>query len=85
MCKKAAILNGICHNHNCSHHPAAVVVQFCSSTTPCCKLSIRIGCCVSSGGAPTPAGTSVFTMLKICTHMKCEVKIIGYGNGGFMP
>ena len=31
-------------------------------------------CCVSSGGAPTPAGTSMFTMRKICTHMKCEVK-----------
>ena len=27
--------------------------------------------CVLSGGAPTPAGTSMFTM---CTHMKCEVK-----------
>ena len=30
--------------------------------------------CVSCGGAPTPAGTSMFTMWKICTHMKCEVK-----------
>ena len=30
--------------------------------------------CVSSGGAPTPAGTSMFTMWKICTHMKCELK-----------
>ena len=29
---------------------------------------------VSSGGAPTPAGTSMFTIWKICTHMKCEVK-----------
>ena len=26
---------------------------------------------VSSGGAPIPAGTSMFTK---CTHMKCEVK-----------
>jgi len=33
---------------------------------------------VLSGGAPTSAGTSMFTMEKICTHMKCEVK----RNGG---
>ena len=32
---------------------------------------IRVWSCVLSGGAPTPAGTSMFTM---CTHMKCEVK-----------
>ena len=31
--------------------------------------------CVSSGGTPTPAGTSMFTMWRICTHMKCEVKM----------
>ena len=31
-------------------------------------------CCVSSGGALTSAGTSMFTMWKLCTHMKCEVK-----------
>ena len=29
--------------------------------------------CVS-GGAPTLVGTSMFTMWKICTHTKCEVK-----------
>ena len=29
---------------------------------------------VSSGEAPTPAGTSMFTIWKICAHMKCEVK-----------
>ena len=29
---------------------------------------------VPSGGALTPAGTSIFTMWKFCTHMKCEVK-----------
>ena len=28
--------------------------------------------CVSSGGAPTPAGTSMFTMWKIYAHMRCE-------------
>ena len=33
--------------------------------------------CVSSGGAPTPPGTSMFTMSKMCTHMKCKVSIIG--------
>ena len=26
-----------------------------------------------SGGAPTLAGTSLFTMRKICTHMEYEV------------
>ena len=35
---------------------------------------MAMGICVSSGGAPTPAGTSIFTMLKFCTHMKCEVR-----------
>ena len=30
--------------------------------------------CVSSGGAPTLAGTLMFTMWKITTHMKCEVR-----------
>ena len=35
-----------------------------------------------SGGAPTPAGTSMLTMGKNCAHMKCEVKHNGgYGNG----
>ena len=29
---------------------------------------------MSTGGAPTRAGTSMFTMWKICTGMKCEVK-----------
>ena len=29
---------------------------------------------MSSGGAPTPAGTSMFTIQKISAHMKCEVK-----------
>ena len=29
---------------------------------------------MSTGGAPTPACTSMFTMLKISAHMKCEVK-----------
>ena len=29
---------------------------------------------MSSWGAPTPAGTSMFTMQKLCTHMKCKVK-----------
>ena len=29
--------------------------------------------CVSSGGAPTLANTSMFTMWKICTHMECEI------------
>ena len=30
--------------------------------------------CVSSGGAPTLAGTSMFTVWNLCTHMKCEVR-----------
>ena len=30
---------------------------------------------MSGGGAPTLAGTSMFTScVKICTHMKCEVE-----------
>ena len=29
--------------------------------------------CVLSGGAPIPAGSSMFTISKICTHMKCNI------------
>ena len=35
---------------------------------------LRRGEVVLSGGAPTPAGTSMLTIWKNCTHMKCEVK-----------
>ena len=35
-----------------------------------------------SGGAPTPAGTSMLTMWKICTDMKCEVNINGIWEWG---
>ena len=38
---------------------------------------------VLSGGAPTPAGTSMLTMWKICTHMKCEVKHNGDMGMGY--
>ena len=38
---------------------------------------------MSTGGTPTLAGTSMFTMWKICTRMKCEVKHNGdMGMGG---
>ena len=37
-----------------------------------CTCIIRS--CESGGGTPTPAGISIFTLWKICTHKKCEVK-----------
>ena len=30
--------------------------------------------CVSNRGAPTPAGTSMFTMWKLCIHKVCELR-----------
>ena len=46
----------------------------------------RLSCsCVSSGGAPTP----LVHRCSLCenfthTHIKCEVKIMGYGDGASM-
>ena len=37
-----------------------------------CTCMFRI--CLSCRGAPTPAGTSMFTTWELSTHMKCEVK-----------
>ena len=43
------------------------------------KIEDCVSGCVLSGRAPTPAGTSMLTMLNFCTHMKCKVK----KNGGY--
>lgn len=44
--------------------------------------------CVSSRGAPIPAGTSMFSIIMetfFCTHIKCKVNTMKFGNGALLP
>ena len=54
-----------------------IMYPVCGKTGHESNIDIHMICnvgCMSSGGAPTPAGTSVFMMIKISSHKSVEVK-----------